>query len=220
VRAREEAETAVQKIGTNALPTLIAMTKSRDSRLMRWITALSRKQTLFTFDLYTQEEREYMAEDGFEILGDSASPEVDTLKNLLSTPIDDEIRSAVVCELGAIGPKAKAASPALLKILDNNDDLLKAYSLRSINYIGQEPDLVIPMMIRLLKSSNWQPVNRQGMLSMILRNLEAYKEKSQPSVPLIVPLLTDSNSQVRQYATNALMAIAPETFQNISHGNQ
>ena len=60
---------AVRQAGTNALPTLLRMLRTRDSDLKHSLTRLAKKQRLIKIDYVTADRQRWAATQGFEALG-------------------------------------------------------------------------------------------------------------------------------------------------------
>ena len=117
---RNEAEVAVRGLGPKAVPYLTRMLRERDSalkiRAMRWRWAqwLGTKP-LFTDVLEPAWRKSRTAAQTLSLLGTAAKDAVpDLIKALESSPDEETRRFAAVC-LGAIGPEAAAAVPALTR---------------------------------------------------------------------------------------------------------
>jgi len=59
-------------------------------------------------------------------------------------------RVQAINDLGSLGPKAKAAAPALLQVLDRKDDLLCGPAATALVKIQADPDEAIPLLIGCL----------------------------------------------------------------------
>lgn len=64
-----ESVEAVRQAGTNALPTLLRMLRTRDSDLKHWLTRLAQKQRLIKIDYVTADRQRWAAREGFDSLG-------------------------------------------------------------------------------------------------------------------------------------------------------
>lgn len=60
------------------------------------------------------------------------------------------VQSAII-ELGSHGPKAIAAVATLRELLDHEDQWIRVHSARALWRIGQDPDLVLPTLIKELQ---------------------------------------------------------------------
>src|SRR6266850_2573494 len=107
--------TAIQSMGTNALPTLLKMINSRDSRFRSALVMYSRRPSRVLFRVHSAQDYHWMAMWGFNALGPTGKPALPALINLLNHGDEDARAAAAYC-LGVIGP-AKEAVPALTQCL-------------------------------------------------------------------------------------------------------
>ena len=80
----KQAETAIQQIGTNALPTLLEILRAQDTRLKQVMMTWAQKQKLVRFNFKSADQRRYEAEAGYEALGSLASVQVPSLMDTLT----------------------------------------------------------------------------------------------------------------------------------------
>ena len=103
--------------------------------------------------------------------------------------------------LGAIGPRAKTALPALVQRLDAGDENLRWTILRSISAIDSSGDQAIPVLIeRLRDKSEYVRAEAADLLGQRGRAAEA-------SVPELLKTLKDAEPRVRGAAARALPAV-------------
>src|SRR5436309_7286928 len=104
-RKREAAEEAIRQIGTNALPALITMLRSKDSKPKEKLFVWSTKQPISWLRSQGASERRWLANEGFRVLGEEAEPAIPVLIEMLKDR--DEVGVPVTTDaLMAIGPKA------------------------------------------------------------------------------------------------------------------
>jgi hypothetical protein len=80
--ARNQAAEVLRRSGTNALPALLQMIRSEDSRVKLALIKLARKQSLLKIDFALASERRSLAVGGFEALGSLAKPAIPKLTQL------------------------------------------------------------------------------------------------------------------------------------------
>jgi HEAT repeat protein len=117
--------TAITKIGTNALPSLMTMVSAKDFPIKKKIIVLTHNWPLapqLLIPAFKYHERAWM---GFSILGGRASPAVPALTKLLDDK-DREVRLYAAEALGRIGPAASNAIPALTRSIQNGDSYYRA----------------------------------------------------------------------------------------------
>jgi hypothetical protein len=117
VRAsRAQAETAIRRINTNALPILMKMIRARDPVLQRRALELLRKQSLVWIPVRTDSERRAQACLGFRALGPAARPAEPALVEMALYFPDPAIRASAACALGCIVPQIDTPNlPSLIR---------------------------------------------------------------------------------------------------------
>ena len=71
------------------------------------------------------------------------------------TDADHEVRRDAAAILGALGPVAAPAVPALLSALDDSDTLVRERATRALGAIGLPIDAVMPGLLRALHDPEW-----------------------------------------------------------------
>lgn len=113
---RTQAETAIRRINTNALPILMKMIRARDPALRRKALALLHKQSLIYIPVRTDSERRAEACLGFRALGPAAKPAEPALVELALYYPDPAIRASAACALGWIVPQLDTPTlPSLIR---------------------------------------------------------------------------------------------------------
>jgi hypothetical protein len=105
-RSRDTAQTAIQSIGTNAIPILLKMIRTRDSALERTAIKLLRKQSLIPLSWRTEAECHTQACLGFRLLGLNAASAAADLTDLVMTAPDPAVRASAARALNFIVPQA------------------------------------------------------------------------------------------------------------------
>jgi hypothetical protein len=133
---------------------------------------------------------------------------VDILNHLPGITIDyfpaSERRAGAASYLGAFGPAAKAAIPALMQAVQSSDDAVHESAITALGDIHCEPELVIPFLTRYLDNDN---VNDEAASA-----LGKYGTLAQSAVPKIIPLLHADDDDVREAAEEALKKIDPAAY--------
>src|SRR5947209_2461138 len=106
-------------------------------------------------------------------------------------------RAQAARELGALGPKAKAAIPALIDALDDDKDVTREAVLTLIE-IG--PDAVQPLVAALAGTSDKRAIGAAKVL-------EQLRDKAVPAVQGLIKALDSKSADVRIAALDALAAI-------------
>lgn len=209
----QKAAAAIRSIGTNSLPVLINWVESNDS------------------------DEQFLAKNGFQILGTAAQPAVQPLgKMLVSTnqvisliageclghigaPALPEllagltnrqfrVGTAAALAIVELGTNASPAIPILLRHLQHPNHFYRERAADALGNLGIEPETVIPALARLLKDDS------KAARYLALRGLENFESRARPAVPTITDLLADPEESIRETATNVLRKIAPETLKN------
>jgi HEAT repeat protein len=148
-----EAADAVRNIGTNALPTLLTMLKTKDSAFRTALINWSAKQSFVNFDLKEASVPRFQAQLGYEILGPIAQSQIPQLIQILTNNNSAAIHQCAASALGWIGPDAKSATSALLITAKDLDDNIRNNSLWALSRIQPDVDLVLPLLIASLDDS-------------------------------------------------------------------
>jgi hypothetical protein len=204
----QQAQESIQKIGTNALPTLLRMTAANGSpalEKLKWGINNQRVVRLH-LRLHTAFEDHWMSSFGFLALGSSASPATPNLIVLLSHK-NPEVRVAAIRALGNIGPAAEAAVPALIKCLEDREWVVRHSSANSLGMIGRRPEMVVPVLIRKLDESH----RATNIYQPVMYTLAVYKDYplTRTAVPRLIQFINDQDYYCRWAATQALLDIDP-----------
>ena len=196
---------AIQRIGTNAVPTLVNMASSHDSNLESNLVVLARRLT--SVHLHTDQEYHIRARLGFFALGPLGKDAVPSLIDLLGDK-DPEIQITTIACLGNIGPAANAAVPALIPFLSDTNQSVRlgatrTMATRTLGSIHSEPGLVVPLLIKDLNASNPQ-------LAITISALGQFGKDAKPAVPALLQYLSNQNGMIWRETINALKAIDPE----------
>lgn len=215
---REAAKKAIQEMGTNIVPSLLAMLRSAPSYSKRQM-ASSLNQT---------EYAHRRAVTGFQALGSFAVPVLeeymlrgetaDNAAHALSqigregfppllralTNENALIRQKVEYGLEPVGPEGQAFVPALLRNLKDGDVLVRAYAARAVGKIAIEPEMSVPALIEALQDSNAE-VKR-----MTAEALGRFGPKAQGAILPLLNVSKDKNPEVSRAAFAALTEIDPD----------
>jgi hypothetical protein len=212
--ARTHAKEVIRLIGTNALPQLLKLAASKNSRpkkfLLRhvpedWFVRCGLSNWYRSYKYKTVSDHE-LALGGFRILGPDARPAVPTLVTLLDDPDWDTCASAAE-SLSYIGPAAEDAIPALIRHLNSWLNVRASGALASMPW---RPDLMVPGLVQNLQ----HPPNSQ-VLWMTLERIGGCGEAAKVAIPAVIPFLSHSEPNVRKAATNALREIGVQAAANV-----
>jgi len=135
---------AFQHIGTNALPVLIKMLRTKDSKVKLWLRNLYDKQSLVHHHFTLAEEDRIPAVLGFSELGSRAKPAVPALIDLLA---DEEISEDAARALAAIG--SEAVEP-LVSALMNRNQKIRLGAIAALGGVGSNARQAVPALFRCL----------------------------------------------------------------------
>ena len=194
-----EAEDAIRRIGTNALPTLLRMIRARDSVLKQMALKWGAKQHLIKLNLIPASKLRYQAQAGYEILGPAAKAQVRELIEILTNDTVAQVRQCTASALGFIGEDAKPAVPALLVAAKDPDNQVRNSSLWALSRIHAAPELVVPGLIEGLADS-FSVARENAAIA-----LGGYGTLATSAVPVLVRTMG-----VNRAASSALLQIDPE----------
>jgi len=100
----------------------------------------------------------------------------------------------------------KLALPDLIRSLDEQEIAYGAAQALGVARVA--PELVVPALTNAMRFSD------SSSRVFVTDALGHFREKARGAVPVIIPLLNDSDDRVRVAATNAVLRIAPEVLTN------
>jgi hypothetical protein len=242
MRPNGDTTDAVCAMGTNALPQLVSwLDYERPSwqyELMRtgWKISPRLWNKFYGDDLKTV--RMNNAVWAFIILGARAAPAVPGLVHIMKTGRANSAATAAYV-LGGLGEEAvpvlleiltnrqsfpkltpgtvtsmirgpltngAVLVPVLVPYLTNPNPKLRASAAQMLGKLRAEPDTVVPRLADLVHDEDGYTQYRA------IEALQGFATNARPVVPALLPLLSDSDRGVRDAATNALSAIAPEVL--------
>jgi len=201
-----EATEAVRELGTNAIPTLLRLLKSRDSRLKLLLIQLGSKQNVIHLKWKTAQSRRFEAQFAFTCLGvqgRSAVPDlIEIYRQSSPDPYNDNRR--VVADISAlVGPAASNAVPLLVRDSTDTNDLIRLSSVQALGYIHANPNLVVPLLTRSLRDPF------EFVRESAASGLGPFGTNAQSAVPDLIHTLADPSIRVRGSAATALRKIDP-----------
>lgn len=202
--ASGEAEEAIRRVGTNALPTLIRMIRVRDSWLKETAMKWSSKQEFIKFSFTPASKRRFQAQAGYQVLGAAAKAQVPQLMTILTNDSIAQVRQCTASALGFIGEEAQSAVPALLITAKDPDNQVRNSSLWALSSIHADPELALPGLIEALDDSF--SVARENAAIALGR----YGELATSAVPALV-----RTKAVNRAARHALLQIDPEAASHL-----
>jgi hypothetical protein len=212
VQPDPEVDEAVRQISTNALPTLLRMLKTRDSKLKLELVRLGssimpefvRVPDFVRIPALPSYYPIWEAATAFHALGAKASNAVPLLIQVFRAKICLDSQRACVQALGWVGPAAHEAIPELLTAATNSDTRLRALAGETLGRIHAEPELVLPVLAKSLTDAN------SGVRMCAAYGLGSFAARARQEVAVLVPLLDDPEQGVREAAALALLRMDTE----------
>jgi HEAT repeat protein len=202
INNKGEVDDAIRNIGTNAIPTLLGMLRSKDNAIKA--AALKDVERTDLIWVTLAEERNAEAARGFEALGASAKDAVPALIEIYEQRISPASQSSTAYALGCIGPGAKEAIPQLLQGATNANNDLRRCAIRSLGQIHSAPEVSVPALIRALDDTNHQTrYEAANALGIFGTNATA-------AIPALVRAFKSQDKHIYSTAADALKAIDAE----------
>ena len=198
----QETDQTIRAIGTNAIPTLLKMLRTHDSRFkLKWIQ-FARRHDLARFDSFVSAyDQNIRAAKAFRALGPLAEKAVPDLIKILQEQISDSSQFSTAESLGNLGPAARSAVPSLIAALTAKSISIRAEACRALGRIGVDAELVVPLLEKALRDPAIA-VRRSAAAS-----LGDFGSDSASAVPLLTAALEDPDKGVRNCARKALDGI-------------
>ena len=218
------AETAIRRLGTNAIPCLMRLVRSQDSKGKRVLLKLIGGQS--SVQLNSALTRQLLGWKGFEalgVVGDSAVPELatfldntntsrigamalagvgsDAALNRLSRALSSEnemIRRDVAIAFGYLRDFQPWILNKLSNSLDDPDAGVRYAVTVSIGRLNADPDSVVPALLRAIQDTNG------GVRYAAVEGLAKIDPKSQRAVEALRNATKDPNAAVREQAQSFL----------------
>jgi len=206
-----EAMSALQHIGTNALPALIERAARKDSAMKKKLIAFTDRHPGLGIHLQPAEDYHQQAVYVFTLLGRDAKLAVPALISLLRDE-DTSIRATAAWCLFKIDPEAKETAPALVQTLRDakeSDERLIETVLHTIRDFSAKPDIVVPLLVDYIcgARADW------GHASTATSALAHCGKEAKAAVPALVAQLDNTNSVIREAASDALMVVDNDTWE-------
>jgi HEAT repeat protein len=181
---------ALQQIGSDAVPTLLRLVGTPDH------SAISDKLASFAAEhglsrcLPQRREPKRMrdlGEWGFDALSsDDAQEAVPGLIAILRCPPSSANAASAARCLGAIGPSASSAVPALLVSFESTNLGVRIKCAEALGEIGAKPSLIVPELRKLLEDSG--PAETYDVVMVAADSLAAFGKDAAPAVPDLIRL--------------------------------
>jgi len=203
-----QAEWAMLRAGTNAIPILLRMQRQRDSLLKQSVLWLAQRQHWFKVQLVSAREQNEAATWGFRQLAESRTvagipvPQATKLRTVagLAVPqltdiyerrVSASSRMTAASSLGVFGPAAQGAIPALVRGLADNDPFVRTFTASALGSIHSKPELVVPALAKSLTDTDGLVRGNAAFA------LSYFGKEAQPATPALLQAAKDTNQIVR-----------------------
>jgi HEAT repeat protein len=210
-----QAEWAMLRAGTNAIPTLLRLQRQRDSLFKRGVMWLLQRQHWFKTHFVGAEQQNETATWGFRQLAKSrtiagitvpqstklsrvAGMAVPQLTEIYERRVSVSSRQTTASSLGVFGPVAQEAIPALVRGLADNDRFVRAFTASALGNIHSKPEIVVPALVECLSDTD---ALVRGDAAF---GLSQFGEEARPAAPVLLRAAKDADQFVRINAFWAL----------------
>ncbi|HVY69772.1 MAG TPA: HEAT repeat domain-containing protein [Verrucomicrobiae bacterium] len=197
---RLEAARAVRALGTNTLPAMLRFIAMRDGSWKEKALRLARKQKWINISWREAVKYRVCAVEAFAVLGETARPARPRLLELLRDE-NAEIRKSVLRAFLAMGlePTDLAVFIACLK-----DDRTRSEAADALGTMGPLAASAVPDLLGVVWDTN-------GVVRVHpVRALGRIHAQPKAVVPVLIKLLSDPDSEVRNVAAISLGDFGPE----------
>ncbi len=212
---REQAETSIRAIGTNAVPTLLKMFRAKDSNFKLKLIQLSQKQHLINIKWRTAASRHWEAEWGLYCLGPQAKSAVPALLESYNETkhqsfgaenhwADQNELTTIALIYASIGPVAADAIPQLVQDTTADRPDLRMNAVFALGQIHSNPELTLPALANSLRD----PEN--AVKAVAAYSLGVFGSDAKSVIPELTKILANPDSKIKEAAASALKKIDPE----------
>ena len=188
----EDAQNAVQKIGTNAIPTLLDMvgiTEKTKKRVAGKIESETIRRDARSGDLRIDDVQNIAVEKGFSVLGTNAESAIPKLVKLLD---DEETSGHAAQALAVVGPKGFAALTNYMTTGHMRGSVVMALGEKG----GGDRKLVTQLLVNALNDEN------PGIRANAADGLA--DKDPELAIPALIRALDDKESDVQQWSACSL----------------
>ncbi|HSY19131.1 MAG TPA: HEAT repeat domain-containing protein [Candidatus Acidoferrales bacterium] len=188
----EDAQNAVQQIGTNAIPTLLDMvgiTEKTARRVASHLDSKTIQSNVRSEDFRIDDLQDVAVRRGFAVLGTNAESAIPKLTKLLE---GEETSSRAAEALAVIGPKGFATLTNYLAVGKMRGSVIVALGEDG----GGDPKVVTQILISVLKDED--PGTRANAADFLARR------DPDLAIPALIQVLDDKDTDVRRWAVVSL----------------
>jgi len=205
--AAAEAQLAIQQIGTNGVPFLLDLIRTKESPTKTKLRNLLPPSWHTRLRLNDKgDEIRRTGAHGLAALGTNAPAAVPYLIQIASSHSEDDGRYIAAFTLRAMGHAAEPAIPFLVQCLTNRMETIRDEAALALGYLRLRHEIVVPALTDYLnaviaaKAFGWE-------FQDAVASLSEFGTNATPAVPALLGLLNHSDAKVRSQVTNALALI-------------
>ena len=199
----DEANDAVQTIGTNAIPTLLLKLQKKVSPLQVRLAYLLQKQHFIKIKMPRPQDEILEAIAGFSALGSEARSAVPALTEIYQRNLSDWSRAGVLVALGSIGRSSAPAVPVLVSSLTNDQKRLRTVVVTTLGKIHADPAVAVPALARCLSDPDI------SVRAAAVDALQQFGPDARMATHDLQTLLDDPDEHLKNAALWALREINP-----------
>jgi len=190
---------AIRQAGTNAIPTLLRLLRTRDSGIktavLHWFNGHPHVKSPFV----SAADQNMAAYQGFLLLGQDARPAVPELVQIFEAD-PGTVSAAVIAEIiFSIGPGADDAAPALVRAATLcTNAVSRANGIHALGALRNHPEIVVPALTNALQDP-WFAIRFNA-----IQALGNFGTNARPALPALTNMLSDPDALVRLTAANTL----------------
>jgi HEAT repeat protein len=198
---------AIRGIGTNGIPFLLRQLRARDLGVMQKVRPYVRLQwrTNYPFRDESSEKRRRGAY-GLAALGTNAVSAVPDLIEIGTDHPEEDGRYMAVFALRTLGPAAEPAIPFLIRCLTNDAFTIRDDAAIALGVIGRQSELSVPALIQFVENRANGSANSIEVRDAI-EAIAQFGPKAQVAGPVLLSLLSHSDSGVREAVTNCITRV-------------
>ncbi len=198
-----EAKNAIEVIGTNALPQIVAMLSAEDSVFKLKLITLARSQGVIRIDFRPAWQKHRQAVFALDALGPAATPAIPQLIEVLNTGNTDA-RRLTVRLLGSMRAREELVMPALANALGDSDFYVRQAAIESLIRNCERPDIAVPALVARLDCTSIYE------FEALTSALKEFGSSARPAIPMLMARLQDRNPAIRDKASNTIKYLDPE----------
>jgi HEAT repeat protein len=201
----EEAEDAIQEMGTNAVPHLVKWIQEGSPEAVKEATAvlgeLGPKAVAAVSPLSETLASGKRSDEAATALARIGPPALPVLMSVLTNRYSG-IHSVAARAIGSMGPDASPAIPTLIAMLRDDDWMVKSDAFEALNQGRIDPDQIVPELAALYKD---QPDGRVEAVQTLA--IYGFDTEGRSVIPSLVKALKSNDFDERRVAAAKLVAL-------------